>query len=63
MPLSVLQSWQIIPGEIYVNRSFLPDPVMLSLIVTSVWLLVAYLQTERLHYLLLASLAGCWDSN
>lgn len=48
----------ILPGEIYVNRSFLPDPVMLSLIVTSVWLLVAYLQTERLHYLLLASLAG-----
>lgn len=48
----------ILPGEIYVDRSFLPDPVMLSLTITSVWLLVAYLQTEHLHYLLLASFAG-----
>ncbi len=48
----------ILPGQTYVDRSFIPDPVMLSLVVTSVWLLVAYLQTERLHYLLLASLAG-----
>ena len=39
----------ILPGQAYVDRSFLPDPVMLSLVVTSVWLLVAYLQTERLH--------------
>ena len=45
-------------GAIYVDRSFIPDAVMLSLVITSVWLLVAYLQTERLHYLLLASLLG-----
>ncbi|MBD1823358.1 glycosyltransferase family 39 protein [Cyanobacteria bacterium FACHB-DQ100] len=48
----------LLPGAVYVDRSFLPDPVMLSLVITSVWLLVAYLQTEKLHYLLLASLAG-----
>jgi Dolichyl-phosphate-mannose-protein mannosyltransferase len=50
----------ILPGSVYVDRSFLPDPVMVSLVVTSFWLLVAYLQTERLHYLLLASLTGMW---
>jgi len=48
----------ILPGQIYVDRSFLPDPVMLSLVITSVWMLVAYLQTGSLRYLLLASLAG-----
>ncbi|MEQ9232884.1 glycosyltransferase family 39 protein [Coleofasciculus sp. E2-BRE-01] len=48
----------ILPGQIYVDRSFLPDPVMLSLVVTSVWLMVAFLQTERLHYLILSSLTG-----
>jgi 4-amino-4-deoxy-L-arabinose transferase-like glycosyltransferase len=48
----------LLPGAIYVDRSFIPDPVMLSLVITSVWLLVAYLQTEHLHYLLLASLSG-----
>lgn len=50
----------ILPGGVYVDRSFVPDPVMVSLVLTSVWLLVAYLQTARLHYLLLASLIGMW---
>ncbi|MBH8566030.1 glycosyltransferase family 39 protein [Nostoc sp. CENA67] len=49
-----------LPGNICVDRTFVPDPVMVSLVVTSVWLLVAYLQTEHLHYLLLASLIGMW---
>ncbi len=48
----------LLPGAIYVDRSFLPDPVMLSLVITSVWLLVAYLQTEHLKYLVFASLSG-----
>lgn len=48
----------ILPGNIYIDRSFVPDPVMVSLVVTSFWLLVAYLQTERLYYLLLATLIG-----
>ena len=50
----------ILPGSIYVDRSFLPDPVMVSLVVTSFWLLVVYLQTERISFLLLASLIGMW---
>jgi hypothetical protein len=48
----------VIPGEIYVDRSFLPDPVMLSLVVTSAWALTAYLQTRRLVFLCLACVAG-----
>jgi hypothetical protein len=50
----------LLPGSIYVDRTFVPDPVMVSLVVTSFWLLVAYLQTERLYYLLLASIIGMW---
>ncbi|HEY9623213.1 MAG TPA: glycosyltransferase family 39 protein [Crinalium sp.] len=50
----------LIPGSIYFDRSFLPDPAMVSLVVTSVWMFVAYLQTERSRYLLLASVIGCW---
>lgn len=48
----------VLPGQAYVDRSFLPDPVMGSLVVTSCWLLVAYVQTERPHYLFMASLTG-----
>lgn len=48
----------ILPGQVYVDRSFLPDPVMLSLVITSVWLLVVYVQTAHLRDLVLASLAG-----
>ncbi|HKT85227.1 MAG TPA: glycosyltransferase family 39 protein [Novosphingobium sp.] len=47
-----------IPGEIYVDRSFLPDPVMLSLVVTSAWGVVAYLQTGRAAFLAVAWFAG-----
>ncbi len=49
-----------LPGSIFIDRSFLPDPVMVSLVVTSFWLLSAYLQTERLHYLFLASVIAAW---
>jgi 4-amino-4-deoxy-L-arabinose transferase-like glycosyltransferase len=48
----------LLPGSIWVDRLFLPDPAMVSLVVTSFWLLVVYLQTEKLHYLVLASLVG-----
>jgi hypothetical protein len=50
----------ILPGSIFVERSFLPDPAMVSLVVTSFWMLVAYLQTDRLRYLVLASIIGAW---
>ncbi|GAB4376465.1 MAG: glycosyltransferase family 39 protein [Elainellaceae cyanobacterium] len=48
----------LLPGSIFVERSFLPDPVMVSLVVTSFWMLVAYLQTERMYYLILATAIG-----
>ncbi|MEC4853694.1 MAG: glycosyltransferase family 39 protein, partial [Jaaginema sp. PMC 1079.18] len=48
----------ILPNAVYVGRSFLPDPVMLSCMMTAAWLLVVYLKTERFRYLLLATLAG-----
>ncbi len=50
----------LLPGSIFIDRSFLPDPVMVALVVTSSWLLVAYFQTDRLHYLFLAGVIGMW---
>ncbi|GET35673.1 glycosyltransferase family 39 protein [Microseira wollei] len=50
----------LLPGSIYIEREFLPDPAMVALVTTSCWLLVAYCKTERLRYLLLASLIGMW---
>jgi len=48
----------ILAGVVRLERSFLPDPVMVALIVTSFWMLVLYLQTDKLHYLLLAMVIG-----
>jgi Dolichyl-phosphate-mannose-protein mannosyltransferase len=48
----------VVPGGIFVDRSFLPDPVMVSLVVTSFWMLLAYLQDRRTRYLGLAILTG-----
>jgi hypothetical protein len=50
----------VLPGSIFIERSFLPDPAMVALVTTSFWLLVVYLQTERWRYLLLAGLIGAW---
>jgi 4-amino-4-deoxy-L-arabinose transferase-like glycosyltransferase len=50
----------VLPGSIFIERSFLPDPAMVALVTTSIWLLVAYLQTDRWHYLILASVIGAW---
>lgn len=49
----------LLPGCIFIDRSFLPDPVMVSLVTTSLWMLVAYLQTNRNFYLLMAAIMGC----
>jgi hypothetical protein len=38
----------LLPSSIFIDRSFLPDPAMVALMTTSVWMLVAYLQTDRL---------------
>ncbi|PSO81221.1 MAG: hypothetical protein BRC51_12700 [Cyanobacteria bacterium SW_12_48_29] len=45
----------LLPGSIFIERSFLPDPVMVALVTTNLWILVVYLQTERWHYLLIAA--------
>jgi hypothetical protein len=50
----------LLPGSILFDHSFLPDPAMVALMTTSVWMLVAYLQTERLSLLLLFGLTGAW---
>ena len=47
-------------SPIYVDRSFLPDSAMVALVVTSFWMLIAYLQTDRWYYLLLATLFATW---
>ncbi len=48
----------IVPGVVFVDRSFLPDPVMVSLVTTSLWLWVAFLQTQQDRYLVGAVLTG-----
>ncbi|MBW4650316.1 MAG: glycosyltransferase family 39 protein [Kastovskya adunca ATA6-11-RM4] len=50
----------LLPGSIFIERSFLPDPAMVALVTTSLWMLVAYLQTGRRHYLILAGVIGSW---
>ena len=44
----------IMPGAVFIDRSFLPDPAMLSLVTTGAWLYVVYLQEDRPGLLVLA---------
>jgi 4-amino-4-deoxy-L-arabinose transferase-like glycosyltransferase len=48
----------VLPGSVFVDRSFIPDPVMVSLVVTSLWLLVIHLQTGLRRYLILGCVVG-----
>lgn len=48
----------ILPGSVFVERSFIPDPVMVSLVVTCFWLLIEFLRTDRPAYLILTVLSG-----
>lgn len=50
----------VLPGSVFIERSFLPDAAMVALVTTSFWLLVEYLKTERRAYLLLAGVIGAW---
>src|SRR6266516_6051427 len=50
----------LLPGSIFTDRSFIPDPAMVALVLTSFWMLAAHLQTGRLRYLLLAAVIGMW---
>jgi len=50
--------WAVLPGAIVIDRSFLPDPVMLGLVLTSLLCYVIFLQTKRFRYLYAATGAG-----
>lgn len=49
----------LLPAGIYFDRSFLPDPAMVSLVTTSLWMLLAYLQSGRMRYLILTMAVAC----
>jgi 4-amino-4-deoxy-L-arabinose transferase-like glycosyltransferase len=49
----------IAPGSIFIERSFLPDPAMVSLVTTALWLFVQYLQNGNRKYLFAAAAVGC----
>jgi hypothetical protein len=50
----------VLPGSVFIDRSFLPDPAMVALVTTSLWLFVGYLRTEHFKYLVLAAVIGAW---
>ncbi|MGB7293539.1 MAG: glycosyltransferase family 39 protein [Thermodesulfobacteriota bacterium] len=50
----------VLPGSIFIERSFIPDPAMVSLVVTSLWMFVLYLQTGRQRYVIGSALIGTW---
>jgi 4-amino-4-deoxy-L-arabinose transferase-like glycosyltransferase len=49
-----------LPGSIFIDRSFICDPIMVSLVITSFWMLVVYLQTNKFRFLAMAVLIGIW---
>lgn len=49
----------VLPGAVFLDRSFLPDPAMGALLITSLWMLVAYCQTAKLCYLVGSAVFGC----
>ncbi|HUQ97635.1 MAG TPA: glycosyltransferase family 39 protein, partial [Chitinophagaceae bacterium] len=49
----------LLPAAIYFDRSFLPDPAMVSLVITAMWLLIAHLQSGQRRYLLGALFFSC----
>ena len=49
----------ILPGSAFTDRSFLPDPAMVSLTTTCMWLFILYLYHKRTRHLVLAGILGC----
>jgi hypothetical protein len=49
----------ILPGSVYLDRTFVPDPAMLALLSFSLYTTVRYIRTKTMGYFLLAALAGC----
>lgn len=50
----------VMPGSLFIDRSFLPDPAMVSLVTTSFWMLVLYIKSEKIRYLIIAGIIGAW---
>ncbi|MFN2137962.1 MAG: glycosyltransferase family 39 protein [Candidatus Promineifilaceae bacterium] len=48
----------ILPASVFIERSFLPDPAMVALMTASLWLLVRYLQSDKLFFLIFSLLLG-----
>ncbi|EKU99187.1 hypothetical protein Lepto7375DRAFT_1205 [Leptolyngbya sp. PCC 7375] len=48
----------LLPGAIAVDRSFLPDPAMVALVSTSLWMLALYLKQGRELFLILFGITG-----
>lgn len=48
----------VLPGSVFIERSFLPDAAMTALMTTSLWMLVAFCQTNARRYLAAAALFG-----
>jgi 4-amino-4-deoxy-L-arabinose transferase-like glycosyltransferase len=47
----------VLPGSVFIDRSFLPDPAMTALATTSLWLFAKYVQEKRFWLLALAFVA------
>jgi 4-amino-4-deoxy-L-arabinose transferase-like glycosyltransferase len=56
--LATALMYALLPGAIFIDRSFLPDPAMLALTLTTVWLYLAYLQSKDRRYLIWATVVG-----
>lgn len=52
----------ILPGGIFIDRSFLPDPVMVALMVTSLWMLAVHSQTGSRRALMVAGAIFTWGA-
>lgn len=50
----------ILPGSIFIERSFLPDPAMVALVTTGAWLLMRYLQRDQFSDLVWATVISTW---
>jgi hypothetical protein len=56
--LATALMYAVLPGAIFIDRSFLPDPAMLALTVTALWAYVAYLQTSQTKCLVASGIVG-----
>lgn len=48
-----------LPGSVYLDRTFVPDPAMLGLLSLSLYMTVLYVNKKKTIYFLLAALAAC----